>query len=640
MKTWNLGNTTVRNPWRIREGLRLLQELFEGHHWTPEGQAAYYRALVDRGLIEPEGELPAPQTQGINGRKWAAAANQLGFARAWARATSGPVEITPAGRALLAADMERLQQEVWLRQLLKYKLPSPLERGAEYEGFDVMPYRLTLKVVYELHRREQRGITKEEIALFLITAVRNAEADRVVDRVIEYREERDRRVGLVAKRAFFREQRERRVREIYAEEFRREYTILRRAVRVHRAGDPQAARRLLNSVAAGGKGGRTTKAQTFVREAMQLLRNGGFDDLRQLFDRMRLSVRGGTLGDYADTTVRYSAITGLFSLSGNKMVLNTERLPLIERLVAEGFPSVRDMRYLDRFYADDAPRLPTDDAHFLRLFVAQLEQRRETLRAEAQVEPVVRERPPVGATLLDLKRYQLELETENAEYKEVLFYRAQSTPAAIEEIRQYFEGIRRGDLMGGETYLPAFLEWTSWRVFLAINRLAGPVSKTRNFRLDEELNPVHHAKGGVGDMVFDYDDYTLVVEVTLNTSERQWSAEAEPVPRHVARVMEERKRPVYCLFVAPTIHPDTAHTFFRSQLTVRGQFRPIDIVPLTLDQLEGLLESYAGRRFGPAELRVLIEGLLALRDGSADGRQWLQRISEHFDAWIRGRLAA
>jgi hypothetical protein len=640
MKTWNLGNTTVRNPWRIREGLRLLQELFAGHHWTPEGQAAYYRALVERGLIEPEGELPRSQTQGINGRKWAAAANQLGFARAWARPNSGPVEITPAGRALLDADMERLQQEVWLRQLLKYKLPSPLEQGIEYEGFDVMPYRLTLKVVYELHRRELRGITKEEIALFLITAVRNAEADRVVERVIEYREERDRRVGLVAKRAFFRDQRERRVREIYAEEFRREYTILRRAVRLHRDGDPQAARRLLKSVAAGGKGGNTTKAQTFVREAMRLLRGrGGFDDLREPFDGMRLAVRGGTLGDYADTTVRYSAITGLFSLSGNKMVLIAERLPLIERLVAEGFPSVPDRRYLEHFYADDTPRLPTDDEPFLRLFIAQLERRRETLRAEAGIEPSAPAQAPLTPTILNLKRYQLELETENAEYKEELFYRAQSTPAQIEDIRRYFAGIRGNDLMG-QTYLPAFLEWTSWRVFLAINRLAGPVSKTRNFRLDEELNPVHHAKGGVADMVFDYDDYTLVVEVTLNTSARQYSAEAEPVPRHVASVMEERDGPVYSLFFAPTIHLDTAHHFLGVELMVRGQFRRIPIVPLTLEQLEELLESFAGRRFGPAELRVLIEGLLALRDGAADGQVWLQRIAEHFEVWIRGRLAA
>lgn len=643
MKTWNLGNTTVRNPWRIREGLRLLQELFEGQNWTPEGQALYYRKLVERGLIEPEGELPSVQTQGINGRKWAAAPNQLGLARAWARRALGPVQITPAGRALLAADDERLQQEICLRQLLKYKLPSPLEHGSEYKGFDVMPYRLTLKVVYELHRRGLRGISKEEIALFLVTAIKNDEADEIVERVQEYREERDKRVGLVPKRAFFREQRARRVRELFAQEFKEEYGLLQRAVRAYRSGDNRAVQELLTRVAAGGKGGRTQRAQTFVGEATRILRGGGgFDELRSLLDAMRLSVRGGTLWDYADTTVRYSAITGLFSLSGDKMVLVEERLPLIEQLVAEGFPSVPDGQYIDYLYADDAPRLPTDDEGFLRTFVAQLERRREGLRTKAQIEPTVRAQVPARPTLLNLKRYQLELEAENAEYKEALFYREQSTPEAIENIRRYFDGIRRRDLLGGETYLPAFLEWTAWRVFLAIDRLSGPVSETRNFRIDEELNPLHHARGGVADMIFTYDDFILVVEATLNTSERQWSTEAEPVPRHVADVVEvhEEPMPVYGLFVAPSIDPNTAHTFLRQELMVRDQYQPIHIVPITLDQLEALLVSFAARRFGPEELKVLIEELLRLKEDSRNGLDWFAKITQYFDVWTSGRIPA
>jgi hypothetical protein len=643
MKTWNLGNTTVRNPWRIREGLRVLQELFEGQYWTPEGQALYYRTLVDRHLIEPEGELPSVQTQGINGRKWAAAPNQLGLARAWARRASGSVQITPAGRALLAADDERLQQEVWLRQMLKYKLPSPLEHGTEYDGFDVMPYRLTLKVVHGLHRRGLRGITKEEIALFLITAIRNSDVDETVRRVLEYREERNKRVGLVAKRAFFREQRARRVRELFAADFKEEYALLRRAVRAHRSGDRRATQELLSEVAAGGKGGQTKQAQTFLRESIRILRAGdGFDELREIFDTMRLSVRGGTLWDYADTTVRYSAITGIFSLSGDKMVLVEERLPLIEHLVAEGFPVTADTRYLPYLHADNAPLLPTDDEAFLRTFVAGLEKRREGLRSQARIEPTVKAQVPAKETLFELKRYQLELEAENAEYKEVLFYRAQSSPEAIEDIRQYFGGIQRRDLLGGETYLPAFLEWTIWRVFLAINRLSGPVNKTRNFRIDDELNPLHHARSGVADMIFTYDGFVLVVEATLNTSARQWDTEAEPVPRHVADVVgvQEEPTPVYGLFVAPSIDPNTAHTFLRQELMVRGRYQPIQIVPITVGQLESLLVAFANRRFGPEELKALIEELVELKAESKDGLEWLMKVTEHLNTWTLPTKAA
>jgi len=96
MKHWNIGNTTVRNPDRIKEGLRILKS-FEGKEWNEDQHVNYLEKLVAAGLVEnTKKEL---QNKGISGRKWSAVLNQLGFAIAWAR--SGPVVITPAGNALL-----------------------------------------------------------------------------------------------------------------------------------------------------------------------------------------------------------------------------------------------------------------------------------------------------------------------------------------------------------------------------------------------------------------------------------------------------------------------------------------------------------------------------------------------------------
>ena len=90
MKTWNLGNTTVRNPQRIREGLIVLKKMFEGKQRSEAGQREFYEQLVQESIIDPhEGRLPPEKTRGINGRKWASAPNQLGFCRAWARKTMG-----------------------------------------------------------------------------------------------------------------------------------------------------------------------------------------------------------------------------------------------------------------------------------------------------------------------------------------------------------------------------------------------------------------------------------------------------------------------------------------------------------------------------------------------------------------------
>src|SRR5690349_17618228 len=87
---------------------------------------------------------------------------------------------------------------------------------------------------------------------------------------------------------------------------------------------------------------------------------------------------------------------------------------------------------------------------------------------------------------------------------------------------------------------------------------------TRGFKVDEAMQPLHHAAPGAPDMVFPFQNYVVVVEVTLNTRENQWSAEGEPVPRHVGTVQaQQASRPVFGLFVAPVIEPNTALTFHR-----------------------------------------------------------------------------
>jgi len=188
MKTWNIGNTTLRNPRRIRAGLKLLQELFEGKRWDEGGQRLFYEKLVERKLIETQSDdLPPLKTRGINGRKWAAAPNQLGLCRAWTKKKKGKVTITDAGKELIKSDNEQLQQEVFLRQLLKYQIPSPLEFDLKYLGFEIMPFRLLLKIIYELSEKGYKGVTKDEIALFIITTIKNTDTDATIDNIIQFR---------------------------------------------------------------------------------------------------------------------------------------------------------------------------------------------------------------------------------------------------------------------------------------------------------------------------------------------------------------------------------------------------------------------------------------------------------------------
>ncbi len=72
MKCWNVGNTTVRNPKRIKDALRVFQQDFLGNVWNETQHALFYQTLIERGIVEvKDGSIGAAASAGINGRKWA-----------------------------------------------------------------------------------------------------------------------------------------------------------------------------------------------------------------------------------------------------------------------------------------------------------------------------------------------------------------------------------------------------------------------------------------------------------------------------------------------------------------------------------------------------------------------------------------
>ncbi|MEI8083191.1 MAG: AlwI family type II restriction endonuclease, partial [Actinomycetes bacterium] len=211
VKSWNIGNTSVRNPERIRAGLRVFADGFAGGPWSEDVEEGFYRALVREGVYLPTGEVVAGTTAGQGGRKWASAFKQLGFATVGRRTGAG---LTPIGELLLDPDAD--VSRIFLRQLLKQHLTSPIDRAGN--GFDVYPLRLTLKVLARLRELGLGGPTKEEIGLYLVTATQSADEDRVVDRIVEHRRQRDLLKGAVAKARYDGTTRLRVAAEVYADE--------------------------------------------------------------------------------------------------------------------------------------------------------------------------------------------------------------------------------------------------------------------------------------------------------------------------------------------------------------------------------------------------------------------------------------
>lgn len=75
MTLWNFGNTTVRSPFRLRDGLiAIYKAQIQGHLRGKYEEIRFNQVLAEFGIIDAKGD----DTYSI-GRKWRVALTQHGF---------------------------------------------------------------------------------------------------------------------------------------------------------------------------------------------------------------------------------------------------------------------------------------------------------------------------------------------------------------------------------------------------------------------------------------------------------------------------------------------------------------------------------------------------------------------------------
>lgn len=629
MKQWNLGNTTIRNPERIKEGLRLLSDKFAGKIFTPDIQDEYYTALHNAKIIE--GDPPKAESRRESARKWAAAFNQLGLAKCWQR--KPPIEITEAGQTLLSD--ATIDEDIYLRQLLKIQIPSPTE--SRMEGAAVHPFYLTLNVTHQLYKLGLKGITREEIALYLQTAITDNYADQIIAMIQKYRDKRDSLVGRVEKRRFYLENATRSMAELYREDINARLVELSMLVDAHHKDryflSSKEANEILKNITATGKGSMVKSAVDCRQRLTTAIENlSPKEVIEHILVSHILGRKTDTLWEYSDTTIRYSRITGLFTITGDKLAIKEDQLRLAEQILAQDKPALLDKEdFLIKFYSSQYPILPTEDAVFLAEDISLLHHKAVALEARVGIGEI----SPIKATdnMLTLRKQRKDLEMEILARKEIEFYKTQHNTDQINAIKDLFESIANKEIIAGSDYLPAWIEWAVWRVFLAINTIANSISDTRNFDIDTDLYPIHHAKSNVADMVFKYpQEFIMPTEVTLNTRENQYNAEREPVQRHVRRIAESTDKEVIGVFIAPTIDESTAFEFFKDRSGVYSkELRraiPISIIPLTVKQLISFLPGELNACNNSNDLHIKLKSLLSLAERCSDGVEWLTTIRQ------------
>ena len=236
----------------------------------------------------------------------------------------------------------------------------------------------------------------------------------------------------------------------------------------------------------------------------------------------------------------------------------------------------------------------------------------------------------------ELQTYEIELRKQLRQLREIQFYHSQHSQAALAEIEELLESIREGSLIGREIYAPAYFEWAIWRLFLAINALVGPISQTRGFNIDDDIHPTHHARGGAADLIFTYDTFKLVCEMTLTSGSRQFAVEGEPVTRHVFTAIESSgDTPVYGLFVTKKLDPNTADAFHQARYwRNRRDYISTPVIALEINQVIALVQRIQQQPVTAADIRVLLDRILQLQQTHPHGPAWYEAYSALYEQWV------
>ena len=557
---WLIGNTGMRNPWRIPSGFKVYAESnLVGRLRTPEDQMTFKMLMFEKG--EAGGDADKDTSASIT-RKYRLMFNKYGFAYpevtkkdGFAQEELGALDaITPLGETFYKADSVAAQQECFLRGLI-----VPMEELTDTSTFS--PLLWVVAVMLEIEKRT--GDTKLnfiEFATCVQTTTPLSDITEVVDEILAIREERK------------------------DAENKKKYD-----------------RELIHK-----------KWERYLKQE-------------------------GNFRDYADMNIRYLVSAGIVKRAGRGITLTPEYHSMAIELV-KNVVSTEPLK--DRLIrlCNGAP-LPTDNQDMASKVLSDM-------IAELDHYKIAYEMPDIpldSAKNINLVRNALKKNIDR--YKEEQYAVRQADE--WQEIYEYMNLLiinngKEKEL--GEDYsikvprseAAAYLEWILWRAFLAIDHTVNKPYEARGFNIDQDYLPVGTAPGGGPDMIFEFEDCYIVIEVTMSTNSRQEAMEGEPVRRHVADLVMESTKPVYGVFIANKIDSNTAETFrIGVWYNQKDERLALKIVPYTLEQFSTYFKyMFESKKNTPTQFLKLFNDCFISKEAN-DGPGWKREINRIVSQSIR-----
>ncbi|HOE54858.1 MAG TPA: AlwI family type II restriction endonuclease [Candidatus Cloacimonas acidaminovorans] len=588
-KPWSI-STTVRNPERLRDFLRVLKQL-EGQSFDTSNQIKYQVLLIKERIYkplnipvdylkyyeEPETEIPYKVAEQIfimqkyedppmRGRQSVNPLNKLGFSIA--REGYGPIIITELGNKFLSDDYEI--GYIFFKSLLKLQFPNPWSADfSEKEGFDIMPLIAVMKLIKKINgEAEKKGLDKNEFNLFVPTLIKFDQVDEYVQRILEFRKAKNK--------------------DEYINDF----------------------------------------AKMFYQ-----ITTIPANKINNLFD-------------YGDNIMRYFRLTRYFKVSmdplGSNWIIDLEpsRKVEIEQLLdmykgaSIKFETVTD--YLNYLSDIEQPLLPWEKRDNLEKVVQTLKYDTNNLIKEGKLQISQEQQTFLDMEIHDLDKNQLEkykdqIRAFNLELKErIKKVKLMSDLNKVEEIIVTLQDIKKL-----REYEPEQFEKLVTEALKIIN---DEIQIKPNYPVDDDGEPVSHSPANKPDIECYYKKFKAIIEVTLNSSKLQWVLEGQPVMRHLRNFeIQHQNDEVFCIFIAPRIHIDTYSQFW---ISVKYEYNgiPQKIVPMTSEQFAMLLDTLLlllkkGKRFSHIELYELYTNIVNESKRLVSFSNWALFIEKSLADW-------
>lgn len=545
--------TSPRTPNKMIPEIELLNAHFSGQKWNTETQRAFMGQLKEENFFNGEGvNDPAFSARDRINR----APKSLGFV-----VLSPVIGLTPAGLELITS---KRKEEIFLRQLLKFQVPSPFHTPSENSAiFWVKPYLELFRLI-----RHFGSLKFDELMLFGLQLVDYRQFEDIVTKINKFRMAKAQNNGNYKK--FRAEYLEAELQEIYSDDI---------------------------------KLGNTKTRETNDNSVSKFLKT-----------------KASNMRDYADACFRYLRATGLVNIShiGKSISIIPEKITDVDYFLEH---TNREPQFIDNekqyvAYLGDAqiPTLLTDNRELLEQ------------KIKAEFPKIKIEKSYSLQQLKDLFADELEKRKEQILTEQV---------TAIKDYRLYNDiNSTFNQILENSLYdTPLMLEWNTWR---AMTMLDGGNIKA-NLKFDDFGNPMSTAQGNMADIFCDYGDFGLTVEVTMQSGQRQYETEGEPVTRHLAKVKRETNKPAYCLFIAPNINEACiAHFYALHKMNISYYGGTSTIVPLPLSVFLKMVEDSHKATYipEPKHVKRFFERSNELANTTDNETDWYNGITSEALNWL------